>query len=135
MGKQSSLFLGANIAHGKIDFTTATTTDLISAASNDSLVKSIIVRSTDTAAQVLHLLLHDGSAAYSFAAVSIPAAAGNDGTTASVDLLASNLLPGLPVDNVGKRYIPLKTGYKLQCTLDAINSTKHIIVVAFGEDF
>lgn len=141
MAKAESLYLpkGANTNSVKIvpaDTTTAKT--LFTAGADDSDVLSIIVASDDTAAVNLELAVKRSSVAYVLTTLNIPIAAGTSsgGTVASVDLLNSTIMPGLPVNSAGKRYLPLKTGDTLEVrALVTVTAAKTVHVSAFGQDY
>jgi hypothetical protein len=139
MAKQASLFLptGANnqsVTFVNADGTTAKT--LVTAGSNDTDVKSIIVASNDSAAVNLQLFINRSAVAYLLGTVNIPITAGNTGAIASVDLLGSTLIPGLPLDSIGKPYIPMKTGDTLTVApLAAVTTAKTCYISAFGQDY
>ena len=84
---------------------------------NDAVVKSLNISSTDTAARVVTFWLTDPTGNnYILGAVSIPASSGTNGTAATVDALGGTLMPSLPYDANGKRVLPLKAGYKLSAS-------------------
>jgi len=84
---------------------------------NDAVVKSLNISSTDTAARVITFWLTDTTGNnYVLGAVSIPASSGTNGTAATVDALSGTLMPALPYDANGKRVLPLKAGYKLSAS-------------------
>lgn len=139
MAKSTSLFLpkGANnqsvtLASG--DTTTPKT--CFTAAADDSDVKAIVVASDDTAAINLKLFVTRGGTDYLLGTVNVPIASGSNGTAPSVDVLSSVALVGLPIDAVGKRYIPLKTGdtLKVGC-LATMTAAKTCYVSVLGCDY
>jgi hypothetical protein len=139
MAKQEALYLGANVNTGSFQLTSAHTTAtqaVFTAGSNDSDVKGILVSSNDTAAINLQLYIARGGTDYLIGTVNIPISAGVGGTVPAVDLLNSAFLPGLPVDNVGKRYIPLKTGDVLKVAATVtMTAAKTCTINVFGYDY
>ena len=135
MAKNTTQFFLANINNSTAAIVNAdgtTKKDVISAGANDSLVRSLSLVTSDTAAAVVELYLYDGSNARLLYAVAVPALSGSDGSTAPIDLLGASLLPLRD----GKRYLPLKTGQKLQVAVQsAVTAAKQVTVVALGEDF
>ena len=117
----------ANVTSGGLSnatwyYTTGAIKPLYTAASNDAVVKSIVVSSTDTNARIVTLYEQDvtSNVMTIIASVNIPATSGTgSGTTASVDLLSGTLLPALPYDANGKRVFPLKAGTRLLVAIAA----------------
>jgi len=115
---------------------TTTLVTLFTAGSEDAVVKSINVQSTDTAARVVQLWVNNGSADFLIGAVNIPLRSGDNGTAAAVDLLGGTLLPSLPYDSNGKRILPLPAGYILKVNSQAtVTSAKEITFVCMAEDY
>lgn len=122
-----------------VTMTSADTTALktcFTAAATDSDVKAIVVATNDTAAVNLLLYITRGGVDYLLGTVNIPIASGSNGTVVSVDLLNAISNPGLPLDNVGKRYLPLKTGdtLKVAC-LATMTAAKTTYISIFGQDY
>jgi hypothetical protein len=116
------------------DTTTAKT--VFTAGANDSVVKAINVQSTDSAARVLSLFVNNGSTDILIGRVNIPANSGNNGTSATVDLLGGTLMPSLPYDANGKRVLSLPAGYVLKAgTTTTVTSAAAITVTAIAEDY
>lgn len=145
MPKSTSLNLPQNANNQSIALTSADTTTpklAFTAGANDSDVKAIIAASNDTAAVNLQLFIVRGAVNYLLGTIGIPAGAGNDGVGASIDMLArdTGFIPapilGLPLDNVGKPYIPLKSGdtLKIGCVA-TMTAAKTCYVSFFGEDY
>lgn len=139
MAKQASLLLPANTNTLSFALTSTHTTVsqlIFTSGANDSDVKSIIVTSNDTAAINLQLFITRGGVDYQLGTINIPISAGVGGTVVSVDLLNSASIPGLPIDNVGKRYIPLKTGDTLRVAATVtMTAAKTCNISVFGEDY
>jgi hypothetical protein len=106
------------------------------AGSNDSDVKAILVTSNDTAAINLSLYITRGGVDYLLGCVNIPIAAGTNGTVPGIDLLAAAGMAGLPLDTVGKRYIPMKTGDTLKVgPIVTMTAAKTCTVSVFAQDY
>lgn len=139
MAKQTKLYLPTGINNGSVKFTSAdgtTAKTLFTAGTNDSNVKSIVVHSDDTTARNIVLNRVNTGITYPIGTVNIPITAGATGSIASVDLINSTLIPGLPLDSTGKPYLPLKTGDTLTVApLVAVTAAKTITITSFGEDF
>lgn len=110
----------------------ATKKTICSAGASGSKVVSITAASTDTTARVFKIYLNRSSTSYLLGAVSVAAAAGSDGSTASANLLA--LLTGLPKDNDGQNYIFLENADILQAeNVTQVTSGKEVdILTVFG---
>ena len=107
------------------------------AGANGSKVVSLTANTTDgSAAHVMTVAITRSAVTYPLVNVNLPVNSGGDGTTPAVDLLNSSLLPGLPVDNDGQRYLFLKSGDTLQVTFaTALTAGKSIFVQCVGADF
>src|SRR5437868_186174 len=88
--------------------TTAQT--LMTGGSTGTKIVGLNLANTDTAAKIAQIFLVRSSTSYLIGSVSVPAGAGNDGSTAAVNALSSAMVPGLPVDNDGNRYLFLQSG-------------------------
>jgi len=109
---------------------------VITAGASGSKVTSLIAASDDTSSRVVQISVTRSSTAYVLGSVSIPAASGTDGSTASVNLLGTTLLPGLPVDNDGQQYIFLQNGDTLTAkALSTVTSGKTIHLTSNYGDF
>ena len=139
MPKQTSLFLHAGHNVSAVTLTSTDTTtkkDLFTAGANDADLKSIVCSTTDTAAVNLGVWYYDGSTAYLLGYVNVPLSSGNTGSIASVNILSSTYLPGLPLDAAGKNYLPVKAGHKIQVScLATMTASKTTYVTAFGHDY
>lgn len=139
MAKSTNLNFTQEIELKGISLTSSDTTTLktlYTAGSNDCVVKSIVATSTDTAAVNLKLVVNDGSADYLIGTVRIPAASGTDGAAASVDILGSSLVPGLPRDLNNRTILPIKNGFILKAgCLATMTSAKQADVIAIVEEY
>ena len=110
-------------------YTTASSTSTIVSGSTDgSKVLSLTAVSDSTSAHVFTVGISTGGVSRPLVAVSITASAGTNGTGAAIDMLSTALLPGLPVDNDGQRYLFLpSTSYSVVVTAaSAINTGKQV---------
>ena len=117
---------------------TAGLVQLTVAGSEGSIVKSIRVCSTDASVQNLQLWYEpSGGGKYLLGTAMIAAIAGNNGSTASVDVLANvSPLAGFPFDQMSKGIIMLEPLAKLYVgTIAQIGAGKYIHVTASQEDF
>jgi len=114
--------------------TTANTKKTIATAGADGAkVVSVLITSTDTSLRLGNLWLTRSATSYLLTSVNVPAAAGTDGTTPTVEGLA--LIYG-PVDNDGQRYIFLESGDTLDISFTTnITSAKEIDAVAIFGNF
>ena len=104
--------------HEAVAITTASGTawvTILTGGTSGTKVVGIGAVSESTAAQILQLSVLRSAVNYVLGSVSVAASAGNDGTVAAANLMSSTLLPYLPVDNDGQRYLFLSsTGDVLQ---------------------
>ena len=109
---------------------------LYTSATNDSVVKSITVTTTDTSAVNLKVAINDGTTDFLLGTVRVALASGTDGAVASVDILGSSLLPGLPRDLNNRTILPLKNGYilKVGC-LATMTAAKQTDILAVIEEY
>lgn len=109
---------------------------VFTAAANGSKIVGLSASNTDTSAYTLQLWLTRSSTNYLVASFGLGASAGNNGTTASVNLFSMGLIPGLPIDNDGQAYLFLENGDTLGVSLaGAIASGKTATVIAIGAHF
>jgi hypothetical protein len=109
---------------------------LYTSATNDAVVKSITVTTTDTSAVNLKVAISDGTTDFLLGTVRVALASGTDGAVASVDILGSSLLPGLPRDLNSRSILPLKNGYilKVGC-LVTMTAAKQTDILAVVEEY
>lgn len=139
MAKSSSLMLPQNANNGSVSFTNADTTTLktvFTAGANDSDVKSLVASSDDTAAINVKIWINRSGTDYLLAVVNVPITSGGLGTISATDLLSLSAIPGLPLDSIGKQYIPLKNGelLKVSC-LATMTAAKTLYINALGQDY
>lgn len=109
--------------------------DLFTAGVNGSIVNSLVAQSTDPSSRNLKLYYYDGTTSLPIGTIAIAANSGNNGTTASVNLLTITMLPGLAVDSLGNICIRLAAGHKLQGSLlVAVTSGQTISVLTQAEN-
>lgn len=113
---------------------------IYTAGANGSKITGINVTTDDgSATHVLTLSLTRSATNYALTAYTLPVNSGTDGSTSAIDLLAggpNGLLPGLPVDNDGQRYLFLESGDTLRMTFaTALTASKRIDVAVIGADF
>ena len=109
---------------------------LYTATTDDAVVKSITATTTDTAAVNLKVAVGDGTTDYLLGTVRVALASGTDGAAASVDILGSSLLPGLPRDLNNRTILPLKNGYTLKVgCLATMTSARQTDVLAVVEEY
>lgn len=109
---------------------------LASAGSNGSIVESINVSTTDTAADTFVVWMNNGTAIFLMCTVNIPITAGDSTGVAAVDILRSGLMPGLPVDANGNFVVYVPSGWSLQIQSQAaVTAGKTIYAVAMGADY
>ena len=113
---------------------------IYTAGSSGSKIVAINVSTDDgSATHVLNLTLTRSATDYIIGSYTLPVNSGTDGSAASIDLLRggpNTLIPGLPLDNDGQRYLFLESGDTLRMTFaTALTASKRINVVTIGADF
>jgi hypothetical protein len=117
---------------------TTTKKTIFTAGANDSVVKSLMLASTDTAAMNVQLFVNVGGAGTDrlLATIPVPANSGNLGTVPSVDVLRSSLFPALSFDAFGNKIINLKAGSLLKAAvLVTVTAAKQIDIFGEAGDF
>lgn len=105
----------------------------VSAGSNDSILKSISIVSTDTVASNIGLYIdpNNGGTKYLLGVVPVPALSGSNGTVAAVNALGSTLMPQLQYDAYLNKILCLQAGAMLYVApLVALSSGKQITVLS-----
>lgn len=127
----------AKITPSAFAATAANTKQTVCTAGADGTkVTALIATSTDTSDRVAQVWLTRAAVSYLIASTNVPTLSGTNGSAASVNLLGSTLLPGLPVDNDGQRYLFLVSGDTLQVSFTtSITAAKEIDVVCISGDF
>ena len=112
---------------------------LVTGGTNGSRVTSIILATTDTAANNVFLVLDPGGAGTALAIlgqVNVPLQSGTTASVLAVDALSSTVTGGLPVDNNGKRFIHLAATYKLYISVvGAMTAGKVLFAAAQYENY
>lgn len=107
---------------------------IFTAGADDSVIKAIIITSTDTAARDIQLHISDGTTNFQLRRLSIPASAGNSATVSPVDALSGII--GLPFDEHGNRVLRLRRGFQLRANMPvAVSSGTEVDVIVLGEDY
>lgn len=115
---------------------TTTKVTIATAGANGSKVVGITVTSTDTGTRILQVWLTRSATSYLIGSFIIPIGAGTDGAISVFNLFGSSLLPGLPVDNDGQRYMFLESGDTLQASVTvAVTAAKEIDIATIFGDF
>jgi hypothetical protein len=139
MAKSTSLNVTQNIKNPCVSILPADTTTLktlYTAGANDAVVKAINISSTDTTARNVGLYINNGVSDFLIGVVNVPITAGDTGAVASVDVLASALIPSLPLDQNGKRVLPMQATYILKVgALVAVTAAKEIDVTCVAEEY
>ena len=105
---------------------------LVTAGANGTRIDVVSITSTDTAAVMLKVLVHDGTTSYAVGEIAVPAGAGTNGSALAVKGLSLAFLPWL--DASGSLF--LRTGWSLRVAAKAaITSTKTVTLVAFSGDY
>lgn len=95
---------------------------------------SIMVTSDDTAAVKLGVYYYDAgdTAAYLLGTITVPIAAGTDGSTSAVNLLSTTAIPGLDANG----HLLVNAGDKVQVAATAaVTAAKTVTVVGQAQDF
>lgn len=109
---------------------------LLTAANPSSRVRALQASSDDTSARVIKLWITRSAVDYLIGAVSVAAGAGNDGTTAAVNLLSTTLMPSLPRDENGNPYINLENGDVLKASsTTTVTSAKTVHITGEAANF
>lgn len=109
---------------------------VVTGGNQHSKIVSLTATSTDTSAHNLTVSITRSAVNYDLCTYTVPASAGEDAATSAVNLLASLLLPGLPIDNDGNRYLFIENGDTLTVSSNtAVTSGKVINLLAVYGDF
>lgn len=97
-------------------------------------VESLMINTNDTAAVNVLVYCLDGSTVHPLGIVNIPLSSGNAANVLNVD--AFSVLMGLPVNEVGRKYIPLRAGMTLKvAVLAAMTANKSLWAKTTGVDY
>jgi len=109
---------------------------IYTAGSLGGRVYSLIANSTDTAISNVFIYILRGSTVVPIGLVPVAISSGNVTGTRNNDMLDGINIVGMPLDNTGKRYIPLQGGDILRCsTLVSVTASRGVWVTAFGADY
>jgi|688.fasta_scaffold298863_3 hypothetical protein len=104
------------------------------AGADDSIIKAIIITSTNGAACDIQLHISNGTTNFQLRRLTIPANAGTNSSVSPVDALSG--MVGLPFDEHGNRVLRLRRGFQLKANLLAATSAgTEINVIVLGEDY
>lgn len=119
----------------------AATKTIYTGGANCSKVVGVNITSGATESHLLTMSITRNSTAYVLGSYLITSTTGTgvEGATPAVDMMnggPANLIPALPVDNDGQRYIFLTSQDTLQLTFaTSFTNSKKLDVIAFGVDF
>jgi hypothetical protein len=108
------------------------------AGSFGTRIISLIASTDDTVTvNVFLYILRGGSTVVPIGLVNVPLSAGNTNAARFVtDFLNGTNIPGLPLDNTGRQYIPLVAGDVLRATtLANLTGGRSCWITAFAQDF
>lgn len=110
---------------------------IYTASANGSRIYSLMGSTDDTVTVNVFLFIYRGSTVQPIGMVNIPLSSGNTNAARfPVDLLDPVNLPGLPIDNTGKRYIELGPNDVLKCgALANLTAAKTCYITAQGADY
>jgi hypothetical protein len=113
--------------------------ELLTAGSEGSIVKSLIISSDDSSARTVSFYLSTDAGTTDFLLFSVPVAAtsGVNGTTINVDVLNNAVVQGLQIDQSGRPVIALAANAKIYMGVitAAVTAGRTLHVVASLEDF
>jgi len=104
------------------------------AGSYGGMVESLLASTNDTAAVNVFVYILSGTTVHPLGIVNVPLSSGNAASVLNVDLI--NGIVGLPVNSVGKKYIPLQGGMSIKvAVLAAMTANKILWVKSLGVDY
>jgi len=105
--------------------------------SNDAIVKSLLLFSSDTANKNVSFYVNNGTADYLIGTITAWAYSGTSGTTINLDFLGSIYTQGFPIDASGKNVMPMQAGHVLKAGIvtTAVTSGKTISITAIVEEY
>ncbi len=111
--------------------------DVYTAGSQGGRIYSLVGSTNDTVTSNIFVWLLDGAVVKPLGLVNVPLSSGNTlAAKFAVDFLDGVNLPGMPIDNTGKRYIALKPNEKLRVgSLAGLTAAKSTWVTAQGADY
>lgn len=115
------------------------TTKLLTAGSEGSIVKSIIVASDDSSARSISFYISTNAGTTKFLLFTVPVAAtsGVNGSTINVDVLNNAFVQGLPIDQSGRPILPLEANEEIYVGVitAAVTSGRTLYITCNVEDF
>jgi len=110
---------------------------ILTAGASGARVYSLMASTDDTVTVNVFLFIYRGTTVQPIGMVNIPLSSGNTNAARfPVDLLDPTNLPGLPIDNTGKRYIELWPNDVLKCgALANLTAAKTCWVTAQGAQY
>lgn len=109
---------------------------IYTAGASGSRVYSLMLSTTDTAANNVFLYIKSGANVYPVGQINVPINSGNIASTPCVDGLNSTSCPGLPFDGTGKPYIELAANATLKMSvIAAVTAAKTLYASALGADY
>lgn len=110
---------------------------IYTAGNKGGRVISLMASTDDTVTINVFLYIYRGTTVIPIGMVNIPLSSGNTNAARyPVDFLSGTNLPGLPLDNLGRQYIPLIANDILKAsTLANLSSTKSAWISAHGADY
>ena len=143
-----SLIRVANQPNGGIAVLTGTTVGTLGSNVNGTTIEaagtygtriiSLTASSSDAVARDVYIyILRGGSTVIPLGLVNVPLSSGNTNAARFVvDFLNGTNMPGLPLDNTGRQYIPLLGGDELRATTTAnLTASTAIYIQAAGLDY
>lgn len=137
----------ANVLNGGVGVLTGTTigtlgsntngVTIYTAGSQGGRVISLLGNTDDTVTINVFLYIYRGTTVIPIGMVNIPLSSGNTNAARfPVDFLNGTNLPGLPIDNTGRQYIPLLANDVLKATtLANLTAAKSAWLTASGADY
>lgn len=108
------------------------------AGAEGSVIKSLIISSSDTASASVQFWISTdaGTTKYLLGTVVVAATSGF-ATATNIDVLGNTLIAGLPIDSAGRPVIELAAGAKIYiCVItSAVTANKNVYVTAQVEDY
>jgi hypothetical protein len=139
VAKSTNLNFTQTIKTPCVALTSANTTvaaTLYTSPADSAVVKSLVVSTNDTSAVNLVVCINNGATDFVIGTVNIPINSGYTGAIASVDVLGSALLPGLPRDINGRPVILLQAGHSLKVgALVTMTAARVCNVIAQVEEY
>ena len=132
----NSIISAQAINRGHVQIATADAQNqktVYTAGVNGSIVRGLILQSTDTSARDVQISITTGGVSFPLGTVTVPIGAGNSGSVPSVNALNSAQLPGLPVDSFGNPCIALISGDTLTVSALSTVTTAKLITASVIE--